>query len=328
MNTKLIIMVKQKIMFLIVVFSGLIFFFSGFDSFAQSEKKVFRVGVMPVCGHLSAVIAKKNFMETLKMPVVLDVYDSWTALEAAYRTGAVDAVIITVAKALTMGYDNVALKIIMVVSRNGSSLTLSGDSQQDVRGKIIGGSGNDTMELAVFSKFLEIHKLRMGYDVRYLLIPFNRATILLKEGAIYGYCLPEPYGEMAIKNKLAKTIILSKDIMPNHINDVLVVNPQVIKKYPQIIKELVQALIKASDFIENDKNISQAKQTALAQIDLLKMDVAIVRTVLTEPKDRVLFTNLKLNNKEINEIMNFLVFSGNLGGKVDLNKLIDDQFFN
>ncbi|MFA6217898.1 MAG: ABC transporter substrate-binding protein [Candidatus Omnitrophota bacterium] len=294
---------------------------------AQQEEYTMRVGVIPLVEHIPLLLAQKEIAATVtKEKVQLDVYNSWTALEAAFRTGAIDAAAITLPKALLMAYEGVPLKILLVVGRNGSTIVLNNDSADALKGKITGGSGNDTMDLLVFARFLKEKKLRLGRDVRYLLIPFSRTIALMKEERIYGFCLSEPYGALAEKEAVAKRVILSKDIYPNLINSVLIVNPQTLKNHPDVIKLFVKELTKAAAFIEKDKDASNGAQTAMAQVNIFKINPEVVKRALTMPKDRILFKNLVPQAQEIENVEKDLMGLNVLSGMVKLNDIIDTRF--
>lgn len=284
------------------------------------------MGVIPLVEHIPLILAQKDTNLSSKTKVSLDMYTSWTGLEAAFRTGAIEVACVTLPKALLMAYDGIPLTMIMVINRNGVSLALKGDSAEALKGKIIGGSGSDTMDLIIFSRFLKEKKLKLGYDVRLMLIPFSKAISLLKEDRIYGFCLPEPYGAQAEKEGAAKKLLLSKDIFPNHIGNVLIVNPKVLKSNPELIKQLVKNITKAAAAIEKDKKDSQGKQTALMQVDIFKISPDVVAKALTAPKDRILFDNLRPSEKEIEEIMQNLMSLGLMGGKVNLKDIIDTKY--
>ncbi|MDD5731260.1 MAG: ABC transporter substrate-binding protein [Candidatus Omnitrophica bacterium] len=298
-----------------------------FPAFSQQKQEEFslRVGVIPLVEQIPLVVTQKDyFIKNSK--IKLDVYDSWTALEAAFRTGAVGAAVITLPKALIMAYEGIPLKIVLVVNRNGSAFVSKSDSLKDLKGTIIGGSGNDTMDLVIFSKILKSQGLKLGYDVKYLLIPLKRATALLKEDRLFGFCLPEPYGAMAEKEGLVKKIVLSKDVYPNHIDSVLIVNPALLKKYPDQVKDYVSKIIKSAQFVEKDKDASKGKQSALAQADIFKLDPDLVCIALTKPKDRVLFNNFTPSATEIGEVQQALMELGAQGGAVKLNDIIETKY--
>ena len=299
-------------------------------SFSQEkDETILRVGVIPLVEHIPILLAQNELAASgvSKTKVVLDIYTSWTGLEAAFRTGAIDMAAITLPKALLMSYEGISLKIMLVVNRNGSAVVLKGgDSAKDLMGKITGGDGNDTMDLIVFSRFLKDRKLKLGYEVRSLLVPFNKGISLLKEDRLYGFCFPEPYGALAEKEGVAKKMFLSKDIYPNHVGSVLIVNPNALKTHGDTIKVFIKSVIKQSAVIEKNKQESQGKQTAMAQVNIFKIEPGIVGKVLTTPTDRILFKDLTPTVKEADEVMKALMSLGILSGNVNLKDIIDTRY--
>lgn len=296
---------------------------------AQQEeyKTALRIGVLPICGHLPLVIAEKEIGTSLHgVKINLDIYSSWTALEAAFRVKAVDAAAIDLSKALIMAYDGVPLKIMAVVSRNGTALILRDSSPDKLRDQIVGGSGSDTMQLLIFSQFIKSKGLKLGYDVRSILVPFRRAIDRFKAGDIFGFSLPEPYGAIAEEEHLGASMILSKDILPHHISSVFIVQPEVLREKPGDIKILVKSLVEAEEFIETDKKETNATQTAVAQRDIFGIKQSAVKRALTQPQDRVLFEQPIPFPDEIKEDENMLIKLGVLGGVIDLNRVIDTEY--
>lgn len=295
-------------------------------TFAQQEKFVLRVGVIPLVEQLPLVIAQTDLSDVSRTDVIFDIYNSWTALEAAFRTEALDAVAITLPKALVMAYDGVPLKIILVINRNGNSIVMKSDSAAELKGKIIGSSGSDTMDLLIFSRFLKSKDLKSGYDVRSLLIPLEKSISLLEGNRIYGFCLPEPYGTMAEKRQIAKKIVFSKDIYPNHIGSVLIIKPAILKAHPEEIKSYLKSILHAASFIESDKKESNGMQTALAQVGVFHLDYKIVAAALSVQKERVLFSDLTPSVNEIEEVMRAAMEIGILKGSINLKETVDASF--
>ncbi|MFC1621485.1 ABC transporter substrate-binding protein [Candidatus Omnitrophota bacterium] len=319
---------KKKREVIKILILGVFFILWVFPCFGNT-KTVIRVGVLPIIEHLPLVVSQKETAKPLpNVEVKLDIYTSWTALEAAFRTGAVDAAAITLPKALIMAYEGIPLKIVLAVNRNGSALVLNSDDPEDLKGKIIGGSGSDTMQLVLFHRFLKEKGLDLGYDVRSLLIPLNRSVALLKEERVYGFCLPEPYGVLAEREDIAGRTILSRDIFPDHLGSVLIINPKNKKLHQAVLKEWLTSVVRSAEFIEEDKNTSGGRQTALTQKDIFHINIDVVQQALTKPKDRVIFKNLYPSIREVEEIMEIIMKLGILGGsvKAKLSDLIDTGY--
>lgn len=287
-----------------------------------ADKTEIRIGVLPSLAHLPVVLSAKEVAFPLEQAkVTIDIYNSWTALEAAFRTNAVDMAALTLPKVLNMAFDGVPLRIILVLSRNGSSILLKEDAASSLKNKITGNSGSDTMELAIFKEFIQSKNLKFGYDVRSILIPIKRSVQLFDSGRIFGFCLPSPYGYIAQQKSQGK-LILSGEIMPYHINSVLIVNPAVWEKKKTAIAEVVRSIIVSGEFIEKDKEDSGGMQTAVAQEEVFKFSAKLVAKALSQPKERVVFSNMKLDVKELNQTMEDLVKIGVVKGRVNINKII------
>ena len=298
-----------------------------FSSFSEDKSVLIRVGALAVAGNLPLALSQEESVSPLsKAKVMLDLYSSPIAVEAAYRAGAVEAAAVNLSQALIMADDGIPLKVVIVLDRNGSALVIGGDSESALKGKIIGGSGDDTVQFLVFNRFLKNKKLSLGYDVRFLFIPFSRAIELLREKKIYGFCLPEPYGAYAQQEGLAKKVVFSKDIIPNHIDNVLIVRPVFIKKHSHAVKELVKSITESCRFIEKDKKASGGKQTALMQAGIFNIPHRVLEQILSSPADRVSFINPEFSPDEISKTAGSMIKLGILKNKPKLDDILDTSF--
>lgn len=292
----------------------------------EKEKLRLTVGVISAIEELPVIISKMEAVVPLdKINVNVEVFYSWTALEAAFRTGMVDAAGITSLKAFKMHLDKVPLKILMLLHRKGSSLVLS--SSESLKGKLIGISGNDTGQVVLLKRYLDKKGLKLGYDVRYILIPFARALGLLREEKISGFILPEPYGSMAQAEGLAKEYILGKDIMANFIDVVLIVNPKKIAENKEAIKEWVDSIKKSGEFIEEDKAKTHAQQVASLQQEILNLDPVLLQRALSNDLGAIQFINLQATESVFEETIKTGLELDILSGTVDLKDIIDDRFY-
>ncbi|MBU0633642.1 MAG: ABC transporter substrate-binding protein [Candidatus Omnitrophica bacterium] len=326
-------MLKTTKIITIILCIGAVVFAAGANTvWAQAggnNKLQLTVGIIASVEELPVVLSKKETTMPLnKIDLKVEVFNSWTALEAAFRTGMVDAAGITVLKAFKMQLDNVPMKLVLLLHRKGSSLVFTSKAtEENLRGKLIGVSGNDTNQVLVLERFLEKKGLRLGYDVRYILIPFRRAVTLLKEEKIGGFVLPEPYGVMAqAEPGLVQDYILGKDVMPEGIDVVLIINPKKIAENRVAIAEWISSIVKSGAYIEDDKRKTKGEQVSLIQHDILNIDPALMQKALGTNIQAIDYSDLYPNISDLEKVMKKGLSLDILSGVVKLSDMVDTSF--
>jgi ABC-type nitrate/sulfonate/bicarbonate transport system substrate-binding protein len=307
----------------------LIMAFKPVCAFAE-DKVTLNIGVLPIIESLAVVICETQpeIMQS-NIAIHIEVFSTWTALEAAYRTGIVDIAAMTAPKTLKMAISNIPVKILLGLHRNGDMLVTNFDlaSPDKFKGTIIGVSGNDTGQLLLLSKYLKKHDIVLGRDVRYIAIPQTKAVDLLRIGKIQGFLLSEPYGTMAqAEEGLVKGAVSGAEINENFVDVVLIAKPSILKTYPNEIKLLVAAIKKSGLMIEKDVKKSQGKQVSFLQADVLGIVPAIVQKSLCNPTSKIKFDDMQIDLNELKEIEKQALSLGILDSGVNFNDIVDTQF--
>ncbi|MBU1043409.1 MAG: ABC transporter substrate-binding protein [Candidatus Omnitrophica bacterium] len=315
----------RKIIILVLL---VILAFKPMGVFAQ-DKVVLKVGVLPIIESLPlAISGAQSAIANSNITVQVEVFSTWTALEAAYRTGIVDIAAMTAPKAIKMAGNNIPLKILMSLHRNGNMLVtnFTQDSAEQFEGTIIGVSGNDTGQLILLSEFIKKQGLKLGPQVRYIAIPQSKALELLSSGKIQGFLLSEPYGSMALAEGIAKQAFPGVEIMDNFVDVLLIANPLIIKSHQKEVKKLVEAVNQAGKMITKDVVSSKGKQAAFSQLEILGIDPEIVSMSLCSPISKIRFDDLTVSLDELKKIEKLALSLGILNAGIDLSKITDTQF--
>ncbi|MCM8812690.1 MAG: ABC transporter substrate-binding protein [Candidatus Omnitrophica bacterium] len=264
-----------------------------------------RAGLLPVVEELPLVLAAKEAAMPLhQIKISLELFRSATALEAALKTGMVDVAGIPLIQATRMIVRGVPLKIVLLLHRGGSGVVLpAGLSEKGLRNALIGIPGNDAGQLLALAAIVEPYGLKLGIDVRYIGIPLHRANNLLATKRISGFLLPEPYGQMAVREGLSTEVFAAKNFLPDMIDLVAVVRQDLIEKNPRAIKELVESLHASGRFIEVDRKKTGGSQAALHQKDVLGFDVDLFAQALGTDQSMIRFDQLAVEEKEVSALL-------------------------
>jgi NitT/TauT family transport system substrate-binding protein len=166
------------------------------------------------------------------------------------------------------------------------------------------GAGKDvTFEVVAPSEIPEI----MEYD---------------EKGSVGGFIVAEPYGSQVVMAGFGEEFALSKDIWPNHPCCLLVIKDEFVQKSPEAVQELVTSLVASGKFIDvNPESAAEIGARFLGQ------EKAVVKHVLTEPRGRVLTSELMPNLIDLDTIQTIMTQRIKaMSDKIDLEKFADLRF--
>ena len=143
-----------------------------------------------------------------------------------------------------------------------------------------------------------------------------------EDGEMAGYIVAEPFGTQAVNGGFAEEFLMSKDLWPEHPCCVVVASNKLIASNAAAVQELTNAMVKAGKFAT--ENIDE---TVKIGAEFLSQTEDVVRKVLTEPVDRVLFNNLLPVKEDLAKIQDYMHDEmGLLGKKLDIDKFVNLDF--
>jgi len=313
----------KRILIVSILFLSLMFAWTG-QVISAGGKVALRVGYVPLLGQLPLIVSFENDrMDLEKVAPQLVKYASFTALEAALRVGAIDLASLPIPIALSMAADGQKIKIIGTCHRGGSRLVARAKGDlESVRGNLIGVPGLDSGENLKLSQVLGAADLRPGLDYKTIGVSFTTVIGDLKARKIDAIYLPEPFGTIAEKEKIAVEVEGQEGKLTGTLDTVLVIRSEVLEKRKEAVEEWLGSLVKNCRFIENDIKKAGAKQTAIIQGSYFDYPEAIVTSALLKRKGDLKFDHFVPSIEEIGEYMDVATQMKLLTTSVDLNRLI------
>ncbi|NLI62819.1 MAG: ABC transporter substrate-binding protein [Methanosarcinaceae archaeon] len=171
------------------------------------------------------------------------------------------------------------VKIVAAVQSDGSSLLVSNNftynSPQDLKGKSIGTFPPGSIQDTLIRDWLKSNNLDPTKDVS--LKPMNQgdAITALKSNSVEAVFLPHPAPVVIEKGGFGRTVLTSGLIQNNHPCCVVAVSQKLIDEHPEIVKEIVRIHIKATDYVNNNKE-EAAKDYAKKTGDELSVVLASI----------------------------------------------------
>src|SRR5579872_4167178 len=240
------------------------------QSLSETKSDVLRIGYFPNINHAQAVIGVGNgdFQNALgSVKIESQVFNAGPAAIEALFANRIDVAYVGPNPAIN-GYlksDGQGLKIIAGVSSGGAVFVIRNDSGittvHDFAGKKFASPqlGN-TQDVALRS-----YLLKNGYKTsenggNVTILPAASADIvtMMSKKDIDGAWVPEPWGTILTKQANGKVFLDERDLWPNgkFATALLVARTDYLQSHPDIIQKLLEAHVKETVWINNNKDAS------------------------------------------------------------------------
>jgi len=225
----------------------------------------------------------------------------------------------------------VDIKTILLAHRDGSAITIKTDSNitkaTDLQGKSIAIPNRKSTHTALLDHYLKQSGLSLQDVKTKVIAPPNMIKAMLL-GQIEAFIVAEPFGAKAQKENIGKILVLTKDIIDNHVECIVVVSSNFINGHATGIQEWVNSLIQAGKWIDTDKLENGAKQVAnITAKKYFPHDRQTVIMGLQNPINRISFSDLNPSIDDFKTIMN-ISLQANIIQNVNLKNFIDQRFYN
>jgi NitT/TauT family transport system substrate-binding protein len=299
---------------------------------ATFAKEVLRVGYMPIMDHLILPVSHAlDHQQYQQLEVKPRLFKKWSELIGALKANKIDAAFILAPLAMDLFHHGGDIKTILLAHRNGSSITItkSGDIKDvtDLKEKRIGIPGKKSTHVALLNSYLKRGHLSLK-DVTLKSIAPPNMQQAMELGFIDAFIVAEPFGSKAIKQNKGNMLILTKNILPEHIDCIVIMKDNFLNQHPEAVKEWLNSLIHASQWIENDRATTQAGSIANLVSDNIYFPHSkdLIINALSEPLEKISFTNLKPELVDFEITLNISKEAGILKD-MDLTHFIDTRFY-
>ncbi|MEO0156965.1 MAG: ABC transporter substrate-binding protein [candidate division WOR-3 bacterium] len=300
----------------------------------MTKKENLKIGHLRITDHLALGITKHGYengeFQFDYLNLETKSYTGWNPLAIDLRTGALDAACILAPISMELFQNGINLKLLLQTHKSGSVLIKNKraniNSIEDFKGKTILIPHYLSVHHLLFDKLLRDCGIPIGVkDVKFEVVAPSEIPEIMEwdeEGKVGGFIVAEPFGTQVVQAGYGEEFKLSKDIWKDHPCCVLVVRDEFIKNNPEAVQELVNAFIKAGYIIKNE-----LEKTVVIGAAFLNQDISVIKHVLTEPADRVTFTEMYPVVDDFEYIQTYMTTHIKaMSGKIDLNSFIDTSF--
>jgi len=264
------------------------------------EKTEVKIGFIPLTDCASVVIASvMGFDKKYGIKIVPSKEASWAGVRDKLVNGELDASHalygLIYGVQLGIGGQQKDMAVLMNINHNGQAITLS--NQLHEKGVKDGASlaaqiKKEPREYTFAQTFpTGTHAMWLNYwlaangvnpitEVKTITVPPPQMVANMRVGNMDGYCVGEPWGARAIRDKIGFTAVTTQEIWTDHPEKVLGATSEFVKKYPNTARAMVAALLDASRYIDTMSNRSKVA-------DIIK-DKSYVNTDFDSIEDRML----------------------------------------
>lgn len=297
----------------------------------MAERFPVRVGYLPILDHLPLVVAHARENATLsRVDISPKMFKSWRSMVGALKAGKIDAAFILSPLAMDLFNQGEAIRTILLAHRDGSAITVKHGSgirsAADLRGKSIAIPHRKSTHTALLNAYLGTAGLSLR-DVQTKVIAPPNMLKAMRRDSIDAFIVAEPFGAKAQNIGLGDILVLTRDIMPHHVECIVVVRDAVLQQQADAIHEWVAALLRAGRLIDEDKLHNGSHQiAALVAKRYMPHDEASISDGLQNPVERISFSDLRPERDDFTQIMEISRQAG-LIDAVDLERFIDTRFY-
>lgn len=290
----------------------------------EEADQALKLAYLPIADHL---VLPLTYLRQLEEPDGLPLNPmqctAWPQLLNLLENDQADGALILAPLAIKAHLDELPVKTIMAVHRNGSGLILHKDLEgmDDLPGRVIAVPHRYSTHNVLLYKALQQQDIPYGaVEVKWS--PPSLMPYFLQRGTLDGFVSAEPFPEVALDIGAGKMAFYSKDIMPNHMCCVLLMREETLDRSPEKVTRLIKS------FIEINKQITENPAKAAQDVSpFFGVAPAIMERVLTFPPDRITYDDLRLNKEEFVDFGDAMMDMGLIDEHPDVDALVDTSYY-
>lgn len=256
---------------------------AGPNADGSSDAPVIKLGIIPLTDCAPLVIAlEKGIFKKYGLNVQISKEASWANVRDKLLTGELQGAHCLFGMPFSVytgigGNAGAELPIAMMLNNNGQSITLSNEFCGKVKPRDIAGVSKAVSEMALkkdltfagtfpggtHDTWLRYWLAASGVDqnkVKIITIPPPQMVANMKVGNMDGFCVGEPWNQVAVKQQTGFTHLATQDIWKNHPEKALVLNKTFSTDRREDVKKVMKAILEASIWLDDLKNRDEAAE--------------------------------------------------------------------
>ena len=262
-------------------------------------------------------------------PAEYSKYSGWPELKESFMAGKVRAAYLLAPMVMDLVESGVAAKIVALGHRSGAVIMVRSDSPvrtiRDLRGRRVAIPSRFAVDHLFVRKMLKAHGMTVR-DVELVEMAPPEMPAALYASQVDAYATGEPFGAVAEVAGYARVLYMTRDQWPNYVCCVLTVHQDLIDSKRAVVQQLVDYVMSAGAWLEAAQPNRDLAADVAAGPTVFNQRPEILRHVLSNPRDRVTYADLRLLRSEIDELMEAAVEAGIIRRPIPYERYVDDSF--
>ena len=273
-------------------------------NFESSERRVFRMGYMPVITNLAAPLLDYASKDGNDVRFKAIKYSSFAEMAESIRNNQIDAAFMIAPLSVVLRQQGADVKLVYIGNRHESSLVtrkeLNISAFPQLAGKTIAVpmrfSGHNLATLQLVKKY------QLEGDINIVEMNPPDMAAALASGELDAYFVGEPFAAKTLKSGHASLLTYVEDVWPNFICNLVVVNNSLIESDPELIQRFVTSAARSGLWAE--QNLGEAAKIASSYWNT---NVDLVNYALNTPPNRVHFEQFVPKADEMQKMADMMV---------------------
>lgn len=256
-------------------------------------------------------------------------YTGWPELKESLMSGDLQAAYMLAPLVMDLADKKVPVKIVSIGHRSGAVIMVRTDSSyqkfRDLAGKRVAIPSRFAVDFLFLRKMLANEGMTPK-DVEIVeMAPADMPAALYVKG-VDAYCTGEPFGAAAQSAGYARPLSMTRDKWPRYMCCVLTVREELIRSNRPLVQHLVNYVQGAGAWLDTQPQNREKAIEIAAGRQYFNQDPKILRFVMTQPPDRVTYGDLRMVQREFDDLMQLSVAAGTLKHPVPYTTYVDDSF--
>jgi NitT/TauT family transport system substrate-binding protein len=255
-------------------------------------------------------------------------FSGWPEIKESIVSGHIPATFLLAPLAMALRQQGVPIKIVYLGHRDGTAIMVHKDSNvhdfKGLKGKTIAVPNRYSNQYLIIFRGLRDSGMTTA-DVKIVEMPPPDMPAALFSKSVDAITSGEPFMGQTELEGYGRVLYQAKDIWPNFISCVLVVQEKMIREHPELVQKMVDGIARSGKWLEGGMEHRMSAAEAVAKI-YYNQHPKLLRYVLSTPPDRVTYTNLALARKDFELIEKLALEAGILSGPIAFDSYADARF--
>src|SRR5512132_2623402 len=230
-------------------------------------------------------------------PAEYSKYSGWPELKESFMAGKVKAAYLLAPMVMDLVEGGVDAKIVSLGHRSGACIMVRTDSPartiRDLRGRRIAIPSRFAVDHLFVRRMLREQGMTVR-DVELVEMAPPEMPAALYARQVDAYATGEPFGAVAEVAGYARILYMTRHKWPTYVCCVLTVHQDLIDRERPLVQQLVNHVLSAGAWLEAAQANRDLAAGVAAGPAMFNQQLEILKHVLTNPRDRVTYADLRL----------------------------------